>query len=74
MTRDDDGASTGGLVFNDLVRAVETLLVVRGPELVRERVGTDGAEVRSRALGEDVLLLESAVGQLQKNGARTAEG
>lgn len=52
---DDDGAGTGRLVLDDLVRGLEALLVVGGAELVRERVLADAAEVGGRVGREDVL-------------------
>lgn len=55
MVSDDDGAGTGRLVGHDLVRGLEALAVVGSTELVRERVGADGAEVGGGASREDVL-------------------
>lgn len=55
VASDDNGASTGGLVLDDLVSRVKTLLLVGGTELVGERVGTDGTKVGGRVVGEDVL-------------------
>lgn len=55
MSSDDDGTSTGGLVLDDLVSTLESFLVVRGPQLVRERIGTDGSEVGGGSFGENVL-------------------
>lgn len=55
MASDDDSARAGRLALDDLVGGLEALLVVGGAELVRERVGADGAEVGGRVGGEDVL-------------------
>jgi hypothetical protein len=55
VASDDNSASTSGLVLDDLVSRVETLLLVGSTELVGERVGTDGTEVGGRVVGEDVL-------------------
>lgn len=55
MSSDDNGASTSRLVSNDLVEGLETLFVVGSPQLIGETIGSDGTEVSSRALGEDVL-------------------
>lgn len=51
----DNSAGAGRLVLDDLVSRVDALAVVGGAELLGERVGTDGAEVRGRVLGENVL-------------------
>jgi hypothetical protein len=55
VASDDNSASTGRLVLDDLVSRVKTLLLVGSTELVRERVGTDGTEVGGRVVGKDVL-------------------
>lgn len=55
MVGDDDGAGTGRLVGDDLVRGLEALAVVGSTELVRERVGADGTEVGGGASRQDVL-------------------
>lgn len=55
VARDHDGAGARRLVGDDLVRAVETLLLVCRPELVRQVVRPDRTEVRRRARRENVL-------------------
>lgn len=55
MTSDNDSASTSGLVLDDLVSTLQSLLVVGSPQLIGEGVGTDSTEVGGRSFGENVL-------------------
>ena len=72
MASDDDGASSGRLVLDDLVSRDDTLLLVGGAKLVGEIILSNTSEVGGRALGKNVLESGTAVQQKAQRKAREA--
>jgi hypothetical protein len=67
---DDHGASSSGLVLDNLVGRDDTLLLVGSTELVGEVVLADSSEVGGRASGENVLFCAKAVSEVAPRAAQ----